>query len=287
MRDKRFLLVRDFSGAVWHVPALGLEPGELPPTGAVVDVSARAAAPRQADRTIAEIAGRSGGVYSDDLHAARDPGASAAFRLAHKRRLEALRMRGVVTRRPDGTWDVPADYLERAATLEAVRGGGVSIKVRSWMALEAQVMARAETWLDGPDAAGVSNAAAELMELRAARTAFLREKGFLQPGQTRLSEADRQRLRAGELARVAAIEAAGSDRQSVSAATGASFEGRFERVVDLAQGRMALIGTEKMFALVPWRREMERYRGEALVIEAKGSGIGWTLSAGRTRDLGR
>ncbi len=287
LRDRRFLLVQDFSGAVWHVPAFGLEPGELPPTGAVVEVSARAAAPRQADRTIAEIAVRNGGVYSDTLHTAHDPDASAAFRLAHKRRLEALRVQGLVTRSPDGLWHIPDDYLERAAAAEAARGGGVAIRVRSWMALDAQVTARAETWLDGAELAGAGSGGSRLEEARAARTTFLREKGFIGAVENGLSEAARERLRAGELARAAAIEAAGSGRQLMGAAPGAPLEGRFERVLDLARGRMALIGTETGFAFVPWRREMERYRGQTLILEARGSGLAWTLPGGRGREMER
>jgi type IV secretory pathway VirD2 relaxase len=272
LRDRRFLLVQDFSGAVWHVSARGLEPGELPPTGAVVEVSAKPAAPRQADRTIAEIAARNGGVYSDALHAAHDPDASATFRLAHKRRLEALRMQGVVSRSPDGLWHIPGDFPGRAAEADAARGGGVAIRVRSWMALEAQV---------------AGSGGSRLEEARAARTAFLREKGLIPADENGLSGAARERLRAGELARAAAIEAAGSGRQLMGAAPGAPLEGRFERVLDLARGRMALIGTATGFAFVPWRREMERYRGQTLILEAGGSGRAWTFSGGRGREMER
>jgi hypothetical protein len=50
---------------------------------------------------------------------------------------------------------------------------------------------------------------------------------------------------------------------------------------------MALIGTDKAFVLVPWRREMGRLRGQSLVIETKGAGMGWTFPGGRTRGVGR
>jgi len=66
-----------------------------------------------------------------------------------------------------------------------------------------------------------------------------------------------------------------------------SFEGRFERRIDLAQGRMSLIGNEKAFALVPWRRDLERLRGQSLVLEPKAKGLGWTFPGGRTRGISR
>ncbi len=286
LRDTRFLLVEDLAGEVWHVPARGLEPGDLPPRGAVVEVAPRTASPRQADQTIARVAAETGGIYSDALHEALDPGASADYRLAHKRRLEALRMKGLVERAPDGRWSIPPDYLERAAGYEASRGGRVSLQVRNWMALETQVSARAETWLDGPEAADAAVRSSRIVSARQGRLVFLREQGLLAADETTLPTDTRTRLRSAELSRAAAIESAKSGR-TLAEASGAPFEGRYERSFNLAQGRMALIGSEKAFALVPWRREMERLRGQALVIETKGAGIGWTFPGGRGRGVAR
>ena len=286
LRDTRFLLVEDLAGTIWHVPARGLEAGELPPRGSVVDVTSRPASPRQADRTIAGIAAETGGIYSDALHQTLDPGASADYRLAHKRRLEALRMQGLVERASGGSWRIPRDYLERAAGYETSRGGRVSIQVRSWMALEAQVSARAETWLDDAEVAGDAVRSLTIASARQGRLVFLREQGLLAAGEVALSPDARRRLRAAELSKAGAIESASSGR-ALAEACGAPFEGRYERSIHLAQGRMALIGTEKAFALVPWRREMERLRGQTLVIESQGSGMGWTFPGGRGRGLAR
>ncbi|HRK66702.1 MAG TPA: DUF3363 domain-containing protein, partial [Hyphomonas sp.] len=286
LRDTRFLLVEDLSGEVWHVPARGLEPGDLPPRGSIVEIAARAASPRQADQTIARIAAETGGVYSDAFHGALDPLATADYRLAHKRRLEALRRQGLVERGADGSWAIPPDYLERAAAHEAARGGLISIRVRSWMALEAQVSARAETWLDGPEVHGEAVRSEKMASAVHRRLAFLREQGLLTEDQTVLPKEARTALRAAELSRTASIEAVKSGR-TFTKPDGALFEGRYERSFNLAQGRIALIGTDKAFTLVPWRREMERLRGQSLVIETKGARMGWTFPGGRTHGLGR
>lgn len=280
LRDRRFLLVQDFSGNVWHVSGAGIEPGELPPAGAVVEMSARRAAPRQADLVIADIAAQTGGIYSDALHAAADPGASAAFRLAHKRRLEALRMKGVVSRSPDGSWTIPPDFPERAASAGLSTERGAAIRVRSWMSLGAQITARAETWLDSAEA---RDAASGLEPARAARRAYLTRKGYLRDGETVLSQESRQNLRAAEMARAAAIEAAATGRKLADPAAAGRFEGRLERVLSLGQGRMVLIGTDAQFALVPWQRAMARFRGDSLVLSARPSGAGWTFGGGRSR----
>ena len=286
LRDTRLLLVEDLGGEIWHVPARGLEPGDLPPRGSIVEIAAKAASPRQADQTIARIAAETGRVYSDAYHEALDPSASADYRLAHKRRLEALRRQGLVERGADGSWAIPPDYLERAAAHEAARGGLVSIRVRSWMALEAQVSDRAETWLDGPEMTGEAVRSENIASAVQRRLAFLREQGLLAADQTSLPKESRTALRVAELSRAASIEAAKSGR-TLTEPGGAPFEGTYERSFNLAQGRMALIGTDKAFALVPWRREMERFRGQSLIIETKGAGMGWTFPGGRTRGIGR
>jgi len=287
LRDTRFLLIEDFSGTRWHVSAEGLEPGGLPPRGAIVEVSAAPGKARAPDKVIAAIAERTGGYYSDALHAEADHSASANYREAHKRRLEALRRAGKVSRRSDGVWQIGDDYLRRAAEFEAARGGGVKIEVRSWMAMEAQIEARAETWLDQVRETGIDDRELRLIEARRLRLAFLRREGLLEDGQDGLSDAARERLRLSELRRASAGEQNRSGRAFAVLETGERFEGAFERTIDLAQGRMAIIGNEKAFAMVPWRPDLERQRGRSLVIEARERGISWTLPGGRQRGLGR
>ena len=286
LRDTRFLIVEDMKGSAWYVPARNLGPGEMPSIGAAVEVGGRRAEARKADHVIAGIAERSGGLYSDALHLAADPASSSAYRLAHKRRLEALRRSGIANRRADGVWEISHDYLEQAAAFEASKGD-VSVRVRSWMALESQVNSRALTWLDGVDAAGDGELSERVLAARRARLAFLQQEGLLGPDAQELSNAARAQLRSEELGRARACEAGRSGRAHVTAGEGQVFEGKFERTVDLALGRMALVGNQKTFALVPWRHDLERYRGQSLILEQKSKGAGWTFQPGRTRGISR
>jgi type IV secretory pathway VirD2 relaxase len=286
LRDARFLIVEDMKGTAWYVPARNLGLGEMPPKGAVVEVGVRPEEARKADHVIAGIAERSGGLYSDALHLAADPASSSAYRLAHKRRLEALRRSGIADRRADGVWDIPQDYLARAAAFEASKGD-VSVRVRSWMALESQVSAKALTWLDDVGAAGDMELSERVLTARRARLAFLQQEGLLGPDVQALSNAVRAQLRSEELGRAEAREARRSGRSQVTTGDGQAFEGKFERTVDLAQGRMALVGNEKTFALVPWQHDLERYRGQSLILEQKAKGTGWTFQPGRARGISR
>jgi hypothetical protein len=94
-------------------------------------------------------------------------------------------------------------------------------------------------------------------------------------------------LRSEELGRAGAREAGRSARAQMTLEDGQAFAGKFERTVDLAQGRMALVGNEKAFALVPWRHDLERYRGQSLMLDQKAKGLGWTLLSGRARGISR
>ena len=154
------------------------------------------------------------------------------------------------------------------------------------MTLETQIEAEALTWLDGDGVDG-SAGSARLMRARTAHRAFLREQGLIREGESQLSDEVSQRLRSLEFKRVASAETRRTGRDHIVLGKGDGFEGRFERTVDLASGRMALVGNEKAFAMAPWRPDLELQRGRSLVIEARERGISWMLPGGRYRGLGR
>jgi type IV secretory pathway VirD2 relaxase len=67
---------------------------------------------------------------------------------------------------------------------------------------------------------------------------------------------------------------------------GERIDGTFTRSVNLASGKYALIQKSKEFTLVPWRPEMEQFRGKTLNGTAGSQGINWDWNAGRSRGLG-
>ncbi len=114
LNDRHYLIVDGIDGrTTMRKWANWADPGDYEP-GAIVAVEGKAAEPRRADRTIAEIANQSGGLYSETLHRAADRRASAEYVRAHVRRLEAMRRSGFAERFADGSWAIPEDFLDKA-----------------------------------------------------------------------------------------------------------------------------------------------------------------------------
>lgn len=287
LRDTRYLLVRDFEGNIWHAEAGMLKDGALPPRGAIVELNSARAELRQSDRTIAGIAARSAGYYSEILHSQADPSSSPAYRLAHKRRLEALRRAGVVERLSDGRWKIDDGFLGRVQKLEAARNIP-QIETRSWLPLKQQVEAAGATWLDGVDEAVIAKSKDEtLKQAKIRRVQYLRDRGILSAGETRISEQQRAQLNASELDQSKLNYAKLSGQLPASLNPGSSFEGKFVDTMDLAQRRFAVIAKSKEFALVPWRNEMEQYRGQNLIVRTRGNSVSWSFPQGRKRGISR
>ena len=284
LRNRRYLILEALDGERWHVALGETLPGAVPPKGSVVEVSPSAGAPRASDRTIARIAALNQGMYSDALHEAFDPVSRPDYRLAHIRRLEAMRRAGIVTRDSDGRFAIGADYLDKAARFEAARTGGVRVEVKSWLSVEAQIERRAPVWLAGVDRESLTGKGfgRETASALSARRAFLEREGWLgEDGQ--LKSGMRDRLAAEEL-KSAADNIRGKGA-FLKIEDGMAISGVYERPVDLAQGRFALVTRAKEFTLVPWRRELERYRAAEISVKARAGGIDW--SVGRARGIGR
>mgnify|MGYP003664026764 FL=1 len=288
LRDTRYLLVREFDGGTWHVDAAGLDAGSMPPKGAIVEVSTAIGEPRASDRTIARIAERSGGIYSDALHSGADPGSSEAYRLAHKRRLEALRRAGIVMRNSDGSWQVGPDFLERAGEFERTRAGGAQIVIRSWISVSDQLEHPGATWLDTfDDASDGRMGQVELAAKRRARMNFLRGQGVLAQSEARVSEEVLVKLKMEELLTASKDVARRTGQGAAELQPGGSFSGTMQTTVDLAQGRMAVVGNGKEFVLVPWRRQLVQQLGREIAVYQTARGLEYSTALSRTKGLTR
>jgi len=281
LRDQRSLVVEDFHGQRWIVDIGQREPGTIPPDGAIVEVGARPSRLREIDVSILNIAERFGGAYSDELHNEADPASTPAWRQGHVRRLEALRLAGIVERSGDGSWHVPHNFADRAVAHDATRSGRLDIQVRSWLSIDEQTGHAGLTWLD-------MNAEHKLGDRLEgawkARLAFLEQKGWLGTGAEDVDEVLRHRLRMMEWRRAVTVLSGSTGRASVDLVPGDRFEGQVEKAIDLGQGRFAVVGNAKEFALVPWRPEMERHRGRDMAFKRTVSGVSWTVGIERELD---
>ena len=287
LRNGTTALIEGLDGRVWSIEMTEQEAVQLPKPGGIVSVGRGAVEPKPADRTIAAIAARNSGVYSEALHEATDPSSSPAFRLAHKRRLEALRRHGVVDRNTDGSWNVPRNFEERALQADA-RKQGLAVDVRSWLPIGALVERQAETWLDRMDTEVLDGTAGPFADdLRKSlndRRAWLQSAGYALDHNGRLTRDDTERLRRDELDKAAIAESARVRLPIVDPESWSEFSGTYSRNIDLAQGRFAVIAGRECIALVSASSQKLNWVGRNVELNRSRTSIQWSLGRSRIRD---
>lgn len=288
LNDRHYLIVDGADGRA-HFVDVGEARDELP-LGAIVRVAGRPAEPRDVDRTVARIAHRNGGRYSEALHHIADPAASREFVAAHVRRLEAMRrLGGVAERATDGTWTIAPDHLGRAAGFERgqSRKAPVTVEALSRLPLQQQLRTDGATWLDrtlvGGGDTGFREAGfgREVQAALAQRRQWLLEQGLARvEGERTVFPSDLVvALSRRELARAGAQIAKESGLSYVEA--GRRIEGVYRRPIELVSGKYAMIEKSREFTLVPWRPVLERQLGKPVSGIGRGDTISW--SAGRQR----
>jgi type IV secretory pathway VirD2 relaxase len=283
--DREYLIVDAIDGRTHYV-----EIGEGGGTdlsirqGAIVSISPTPVEAREVDRTVAAIAARNGGRYSENIHFLHDPTASERFVQAHVRRLEALRRgKAGVEREVDGTWKIAPEHVERAVQYERARAAREPVRLDILSALRLEEMANHNgiTWLDEdptvsqPGRAGGSFGAKVAEALRQ-RQQWLVEQGLAeQPDML-------ERLRARELQRVARQLSRELGIGYAEAAPGDPIEGIYCRPVQVGLARMALIENGREFTLVPWRPVLERRIGREVSGIMRGRDVSWTFGRERS-----
>jgi len=187
------------------------------------------------------------------------------------------------------TTDAPAGAIvERRFYVDRDGAARQTLAVRSDLSLEAQVEARGATWLDrqilkrAPDegAAGFASEAAEAVSRRAgvlvARGLASVREGRLAPVPGLLAT-----LQAQDLEAAAARLARETGRPARAIAAGEAVDGVYQRRLDLASGRFAVLDDGLGFQLAPWRPALEAHRGLTVGGVMEPGGMRWSL--GRTR----
>ena len=289
--EKRFLAIDGADGKQWHVAVVS-GASLTPPNEAIVEIRREAGAARKSDHVIAAIAKQNGGVYSDALHERADPRSTPEYRLAHKRRLEALRRASVAEREPDGSWRVPEDYLKRAAEFERGKGAA-NVRVLSFVTLEQLESVPGATFIDDTldgkrsiEATG-HGFGAELKDALSARRRWLLAQGLAEEvgGAFRVDRRALASLHRDAVAREGARLEKRLGKSFIEPVEGERFSGVYRRPVDLASGRYALVERSKDFTLLPWREALEVRRGLEISAVLRRGGIAWDI--GIERGLGR
>ncbi|MEQ9145576.1 MAG: relaxase/mobilization nuclease RlxS [Parvibaculaceae bacterium] len=292
LHDRHYLIVDGTDGRT-HYAEVGelVDPGDYEP-GAIVAVEAKAAEPRRADRTVADIAEQSGGLYSETLHRAADARASAEYVRAHVRRLEAMRRSGFAERFADGTWAIPGDFLDKARGYEERNRmrQPARLILMSTVSLEQMVEAQGATWLDrqlvaeGPEPLRAGGFGREAEDAIARRRRWLMQQGFAKEvdGRTVYERNLLTELRRREVSAAAQRLSKELGKSFAEPLDGERIEGVYRRPLRLASGKFAVIEKSREFTLVPWRAALERQRSKAVSGIALGTTISWSFTRSRS-----
>ena len=259
--------------------------------GMVVTAGPQSYTPKASDNTIADIASKRGGIYSPSFHEMSDPGAREEFIKAHVRRLEAMRRVGHAERNADGSWNVPKDYLKRAARYEKSRsfGNPVKLEIRSRAPLAELTQTMGKTWLDtelmGDDFEGdASGFGKEVEVLKTQRQRFLLSQKLI----NRTSGVTLNTLDALEKHDLDAAGKALSEQLNKpykTAPDSGRISGIYREAIHRPSGKYAVIEKSKEFTLVPWRDTMDRNLGKSISGVVKGQTISWTLTKARGQSI--
>jgi len=294
LNDRHYLIVDGTDGRT-HYAEVGelADPGDYEP-GAIVAVEGKATEPRRADRTIAEIADQSGGLYSEALHRAVDPRASAEYVRAHVRRLEAMRRAGFAERFADGSWAIPEDFLDKARAYEKRNRmrQPARLVLMSSFSLDQMGETEGATWLDRqlvaerPEPLRVGAFGRDAEDAIARRRRWLMRQGLAKEvdGRTVYQRNLLRELRRREVSVAADRLSKELGRSFVEPLDGERIEGVYRRPLRLASGKFAVIEKSKEFTLVPWRAALERQRGKVVSGIVRGSSVSFDFT--KTRGIG-
>jgi type IV secretory pathway VirD2 relaxase len=283
--DREYLIVDGIDGRTHYVEIGDGGGADMSAReGAIVRISPTPVEAREVDRTVAEIAARNGGRYSDEIHFLHDPTAGDRFVQAHVRRLEALRRRKAgVERAADGSWKIAPDHVERALEYERARAAREPVRVDMLSVLRLDEMPNHDgiTWLD--EDASLSSVGrpgggfgAKVTEVLRQRQQWLVEQGLAE-------EPDMlEKLRARELQRIARQLSRELGLRYAEVAPGDPIEGIYRRSVQVGSARMALIESSREFTLVPWRPVLERRMGQEVSGAMRGRDVSWTFGRERS-----
>jgi type IV secretory pathway VirD2 relaxase len=252
--------------------------------GAIVRISPTPVEARDVDRTVAEIAARNGGRYSEDIHLLHDPSASERFVRAHIRRLEALRRgKAGVQREVDGSWKIAPDHVGRVRQYERARAARepVRVDILSVLRLEEMPNHNGITWLDEDPTVSQPGRAGGGFGVKVAEALRQRQQWLVEQGLAEQPDM-LDKLRTRELQRVARQLSRELGLGYAEAAPGDPIDGIYRRPVQVGSARMALIENSREFALVPWRPVLERRIGREVSGVMRGRDVSWAFGRERS-----
>ncbi len=169
----------------------------------------------------------------------------------------------------------------------------VNVRIESDLDINAQVAANGATWLDRQMVKAERSALADTGFGIEVQAALARRTDQLEQMNLATRDGDTWRparglidtLRQRELDQVVAALKASTGRPVSLPGEGAPVAGTYQRRLDLASGRFAVLDDGMGFQLVPWSPKIERHLGHAIVGQMRSrSAVTWDL--GRSKSIG-
>jgi type IV secretory pathway VirD2 relaxase len=169
------------------------------------------------------------------------------------------------------------------------------LRILSYLNLEKLVDAEGATWLDkellgtSQEKVAQQGFGSDIAVAIGKRRQWLVTKGLGTIDSTNLFQPQPrmlERLRQRDLRQASQILSNELGLTHIHLVEGEKISGTFSRSVDLASGKYAVIQKSKEFTLVPWRPELEQFRGKPLSGTAGNQGINWEWNAKRGQGLG-
>jgi len=280
-----FVVIQSLHGEPIYANVSESETFETLKKGQVITFQPHQLGARKIDHSISDFAKSHNGTYSEVRHITEGGNISPAYAQAHVRRLEALRRKDMVTRHQDGTWQIPTNYLERAANYEADKALRLptSIHRQSTQTVSEMQRARGATWLDkrlceeGLNGVGDTSLQSALKK----RQMVLEKMGHNFSQEGRLPETALKDLRQMDLRDAAKGYSESINKPYAALGESRTVEGIYRETIDRPSGKFAVIERAKDFTLVPWRPVMERGLGRSIKGRISASGISWDITKQR------
>lgn len=262
------------------------------PEGAIVQVGGFLRAPRAADRTVADVAARHGGVWSPSNHSAAFPGDTPTFIERHLKRVSSLAREGACEWLDGERFAIPEDFAERGLQSDNTRWGDANpvVQVLDDRPLSDQVSARGQTWLDrelGLDErfAYAGRFGRDIDAALASRIDHLRTEGLGSGDPFRLSRDDLQEL--GMRTSHEMFETCRERGKALFIAqTGDRVRGVYTQKIHPFGRASAVIETGASATLVPWKPGLEACRNQQITGVLGENGLEFRTVRALSRDLG-
>jgi Protein of unknown function (DUF3363) len=169
------------------------------------------------------------------------------------------------------------------------------LRILSYLNLEKLVDADGATWLDREMLGRSKEALAQTGFGNEVASAIIRRRQWLiAQGLGTIDSANTfqpkprmlEHLRQREIQQASAVLSSELGLTQAYPVEGERISGTFSRSVHLVSGKYAVIQKSKEFTLVPWRPELEQFRGKALSGTATSQGINWDWNMKRGQGLG-